>query len=93
MDIESLDNESDVQYSRKLIRDYIPYDAVGTFVENHLQNELLTMYGEVVNGIANDVALTYNTYAIIVDSGRENGKLSFGIYEIIPFDDLTILTS
>ena len=56
---------------------------VGDHVMNYIRNELRKLYDGISDGIADGVAIAQGEYVYIVDSGKDNGKLDFGIREII----------
>jgi hypothetical protein len=68
--------------SREPVR-YIPYGKVGTNNINHINNELRSLYRGVSDGIADGIAIVNDKKVFIIDSGKENGKIDFGVRKII----------
>ncbi len=87
---ESLDSESEVRYNRKKTAKYISYDKIGVPNVSHIRSELKKLYGDIENGVADGIAIAREDSVFIVDSGKENGEITFGIRKVtrIENDDL-----
>jgi len=59
------------------------YIVVNNSIRGEIENQLRTLYGNVKNGIATEIAVPIGTDIYVIDSGKENGKISFGIRKII----------
>ncbi len=64
---------------RRKIAQYIPYDKVGKENIRYIKKKLNDLYGNVDNGVANGIAVEKDTTVYIVDSGKENGEITFGV--------------
>lgn len=68
------------QFSAKRAK-YISYDKLGASNVAFIRRQLYKLYQGVENGIANSVAIENGNTVYIVDSGCENGDISFGVRE------------
>lgn len=69
---------------------YIPYSKVGTEHINHINNELAKLYRGVTDGIADGIAIANGNKVFVVDSGKENGRISFGVRRMRTVSDVRI---
>ncbi|MCI5676868.1 MAG: hypothetical protein MR343_05480 [Clostridia bacterium] len=65
-------------YNRKKSARYIQFEKVGNEVVRHIRSELKKIYGNS-DGVADGIAIEHGNDVYIVDSGRENGSITFGI--------------
>ena len=65
-------------YNRKKVARYIPYDSIGGDAVRHIKSTLQKIYGNE-DGIADGIAISFGEKVYTIDSGRENGKINFGI--------------
>lgn len=82
---EEIDNSGEIRYNKKKHISYLSYEKVGEDNIRHIRQELNKLYEGVEDGIADGVAIEKNNTVYVVDSGKENGKIRFGIrarYEI-----------
>ena len=75
-----------VKFSVKRAR-YIPYDKLKKGAENAIRSRLYELYRGVGNSIANAIAVEDGNTVYIVDSGKEKGKIRFGVKEEIEIVD------
>ncbi|MBQ3063994.1 MAG: hypothetical protein IJC99_04250 [Clostridia bacterium] len=73
-------NNTVPQFSTKRAK-YISYDKLGASNVAFIRRQLYKLYQGVENGIANSVAIENGNTVYIVDSGCENGDISFGVRE------------
>ncbi len=78
-------NNDEVQYAKKAR--YISYDKIGLTNIAFLRNELRKLYSGVGDGIADDIAIAHGNTIYIVDSGKDNGEISFGVKGKIKVSD------
>ena len=75
-----------VSYSRKKTVRYIPYSRIGSENIRHIRSELTRLYdGE--DGVADGIAIENGETVYIVDSGRENGEIRFGVKSFFVIED------
>ena len=79
-------NNTAPQFSTKRAK-YISYDKLGASTVAFIRRQLYKFYQDVENGIANNVAIENGNAVYIVDSGCENGDVSFGVRERIKILD------
>ena len=61
---------------------YISYSKVSIQDRSEISKQLKDLYGDVENGVADEIAVAVGETVYIVDSGRENGgKVAYGIRE------------
>lgn len=83
-----VDNQGEVQYNKKGKTKKYPLNyRVGSQTLNYIRNELRGIYDGVSDGIADGIAIAQGEYVYIIDSGKDNGRLDFGIRERIKFAD------
>ncbi len=82
---ESVDNEEEIRYSR--VAKSIPYFKLNVQTIVALKKELADLYGTMQNGIANGVAIEQGNTVYIIDSGIEDGEISFGVRRRITISD------
>ena len=75
---EEVDFEERKVYNRKKSARYIQFEKVGNEVVRHIRSELKKIYGNS-DGVADGIAIEHGNDVYIVDSGRENGSITFGI--------------
>lgn len=75
---EEVDFEERKVYNRKKSARYIQFEKVGNEVVRHIRSELKKIYGNS-DGVADGIAIEHGNDVYIVDSGRENGSVTFGI--------------
>lgn len=79
-------NDDKVQRSAKIVK-YIPYSKVGQGNVDAIRRQLSRLYGGVGNSVANGVAIENGSTVFIVDSGKENGEIRFGVRGKIKISD------
>lgn len=82
---EEIDNFGEIRYNKKKHISYLSYEKIGEDNIRHIRQELNKIYEGVEDGIADGVAIEKNNTVYVVDSGKESGKIRFGIrarYEI-----------
>lgn len=84
--VKGIDNQEEIEYSRRTTK-YISYEAVGKENIQSIREQLTKLYDGVNDGIANGVAIENGDTIYIIDSGKDNGKLSFGIRKRIKISD------
>jgi hypothetical protein len=52
-----------------------------------LKYELVKIYAEADNSVADEIAISRGEKVYIIDSGKENGKINFGVREIVSISD------
>ena len=87
-----IDKQEKLSYSinnknSKRIAKYIPYNKVGENNIKFLRNKLKKLFSEVEDGIADGIALENGNTIYVVDSGKDNGELSFGVRKQIVIKD------
>ena len=75
---EEVDSEERKVYNRKKSARYIQFEKVGNEVVRHIRSELKKIYGNS-DGVADGIAIEHGNDVYIVDSGRENESITFGI--------------
>ena len=75
---EEVDFTKGIRLDRKKSTRYISYSKIESNVLRHIKIELDKIYG-VEDGIADEMAIEYGDDVYIVDSGKENGTVTFGI--------------
>ena len=81
-----VDNSGKTKYNKGRKAQYIPYSKVGPDVVRFIRFELSKLYANN-DGVATEIAIEKGNVVYIVDSGREKGKLSFGIRKKITISD------
>ena len=71
-------NNTVPQFSTKRAK-YISYDKLGAGNVAAIRQQLYELYRGVGNSVANSVAIENGNTVYIVDSGKENGNISFGV--------------
>ncbi len=72
-----LDKKSKQGYNK--VARYIAKNKLDIQVINFIERKLKSIYGDVTDAILNDIAIEKGDIVYIVDSGIDNGELSFGI--------------
>ncbi len=75
---EEVESDAQIVYNRKKTARYIPYEKVDDDVVRHIKTELKKIYNNE-DGVADGIAIEHGSDVYIVDSGRENGRTTFGI--------------
>lgn len=81
---DEIDTEDEIQYndnaqfSRKRV-EYISYAKIGKENIDFIKGELGRLYRGIDNGIADGVAIENGRTVYIVDSGKEDGNITFGV--------------
>lgn len=75
---KELDSDTEIVYNKKRNVRYISYNKIGEEAVRHIRMELEKLYASD-DGVADGLAIEYEGTVYIVDSGREKGKLTFGI--------------
>lgn len=73
-----VDKKATGKYNRGRVARYIPYEKVGDDAIRHIRAELQRIYNNE-DGFADGIAIEYGVYVYTLDSGRENGHITFGI--------------
>lgn len=87
---EELDSEEKVDYNRKgkgKTTHYISSQKIGTPTYVYIKKELERLYGEFDNMVADGIAISKGDKVYVVDSGKENGEVSFGVRKIRTVSD------
>lgn len=86
---KTFDKNGEVEYSKRTTK-YIPYSTVGAYNIQVINDTLYKLYDGVENGIADGIAIENGNTIFVVDSGKENGKIDFGVRKriIIQNDEL-----
>lgn len=89
-DDEELDNEEGIDYNRKsrgkTVR-YISPQKIGTPTNVYIRKELEALYDGFDNMVADGIAISKGDKVYVVDSGKENGEVSFGVRKIKTISD------
>ena len=88
---ETVDNKSAVGYNKAQARASLvaKYINVPQYVRNNLYGQLNQLYNGISDGIADGIALSYGNDIYIVDSGKDKGKLDFGVREKVRISNTT----
>jgi|GEM_PF-1401294 len=74
------------QFSRKKAS-YIAYNKIGAEDVSYVREKLNELYSGIDDGVADGIAVEKGTTVYIVDSGKENGEISFGFKKKITISD------
>ena len=74
------------QFSRKKAS-YIAYNKIGAEDISYVREKLNELYSGIDDGVADGIAVEKGTTVYIVDSGKENGEISFGFKKKITISD------
>ena len=66
---------------------YLSDSKVGKDNREYLYHKLINIYSGISDGYADGIAISNGKTVFIVDSGRDNGKLDFGVRRIKTIDD------
>lgn len=69
--------------SKAKIAKYIPYDKIGKANVEVIRRKLLSIYAGTDNTVADGIAIEHGNKIYVVDSGKENGKINFGVRKAI----------
>ena len=69
--------------SKAKIARYIPYSKIGTANVDAVRRKLQSIYAGTDNTVADGIAIEHGSKIYIVDSGKENGKIDFGVRKAI----------
>ena len=61
------------------IAKYLPESKVGQANMEYIRHQLYSLYSGIPDGIADGIAIANGKTVFIVDSGKDNGKLDFGV--------------
>ena len=87
-DGKAVDNGGAVRYNRKKIAHYISYAKLGSETVQYIRSELKKIYGND-DGVADGIAIAKGEKIYVIDSGRENGKINFGVRNIRTIRDVS----
>lgn len=85
-DLQYNDGTEESQLSRKKAS-YISYDKIGAENVSYVREKLNSLYSEIDNAVADGIAIEKGTTVYIVDSGKDNGEISFGFRKKITISD------
>ncbi len=77
-----IDNDGKKGYNKKGKQrktKYISYDKLGTQAVSYIRKELRNIYDDVDNAILNKVAIENGSTVYVLDSGIDEGNISFGV--------------
>ncbi len=83
---ESEAKSEEQKFSKKTVK-YIPYDRVGEKTVKAIRNRLSDLYQDVESAVADGFAIESGNVIYVVDSGKENGEIRFGIRRKIAIED------
>lgn len=83
--LELLYNNS--RFSLRHRAQYISYDRIGKENIEFIRRKLQTIYSGVDNAVADGIAIEAGTTVYIVDSGKEQGEISFGVRSRLKISD------
>ena len=66
---------------------YLPDSKVGKANREYLYHQLINLYSGISDGYADGIAIANGKTVFVVDSGRDNGKLDFGVRRIKTVND------
>ncbi|MBR2646491.1 MAG: hypothetical protein IKD47_02915 [Clostridia bacterium] len=77
---KDIDNNTSSRYNiSKRVTSYISYSQIGLNNVRYIRGKLSELYNGIVDGIANGIAIEQGNTVYIVDSGIDNGEISFGV--------------
>lgn len=79
----------ETKFARKTAT-YIPYNKIGDENVSAIRQSLRNIYGNFDNCVADGIAIEKGNTIYVVDSGKENGELRFGIRNTIKISDETL---
>ena len=85
-DLQYNDGTEESRLSRKKAS-YISYDKIGAENVSYVREKLNELYSEIDNAVADGIAIEKGTTVYIVDSGKDNGEISFGFRKKITISD------
>ena len=83
---ESGGSGKQIKYSLKTVK-YIPYDKVGSDNIRAIRKKLNDLYQGVDDTVADGIAIKNGDMIYVVDSGKDNGDVRFGIRNRYVIDD------
>ena len=86
---KNIDYNNETKFARKTVT-YIPYSKIGDENVGAIRQSLRNIYGNLDNCVADGIAIENGNTIYIVDSGKENGELRFGIRNTIKISDETL---
>ena len=86
---KNIDYNNETKFARKTAT-YIPYDKVGNDNIDAIRQSLTNIYGNLDNCVADGIAIENGNTIYVVDSGKENGEIRFGIRNTIKISDETL---
>lgn len=81
------ETESEEQKYSKKVAKYIPYDKIGNENIRAIRRKLFDIYQGIDDAIADGIAIENDNTIYVVDSGKDNGEIRFGIRRIITIKD------
>ncbi len=81
-----VDGELILQYSKRVAK-YIPYSQVGEYNIGAIRRVLFSLKKDIYDGFANGLAIGTGNNVFVIDSGMEEGHLSFGVRNVIAIRD------
>lgn len=84
------ETESEEQKYSKKVAKYIPYDKIGNENIRAIRRKLSDIYQGIDDAIADGIAIENDNTIYVVDSGKDNGEIRFGIRLKIEIDDNTL---
>lgn len=86
---KTFDKDGKVEYSKRTTK-YIPYSKIGEDNIRVINQTLYKLYDGVESAIADEIAIENGNTIFVVDSGKENGKIDFGVRKRINISDNTL---
>ena len=83
---KSIDKNGETQYSKRATK-YLSYNTVGRENVQYIRGKLTKLYDGISDGIADGIAIENGNTIYIVDSGKDNGEISFGVRKQIKISD------
>ena len=83
----SLTNDNETQYSKRRTTKYLSDNTIGIMNVHYIRGELNKLYDGITDGIADGIAIEHGNTIYIVDSGKDNGKLDFGVRKMRTIQD------
>ena len=75
-----------MRYNRSRITRYISYEKVGMENVRHIRSVLKGLY-DGVDGIADGIAIENGKSLFVIDTGRDNGEITFGVKKRLTIED------
>ena len=84
-------NKNEIRYSKR--KTYLSYNKVGIDNVNSIRNELNKIYNNVKDGIADGIAIEKGENVYVIDTGKDNGNISFGVIKALKISDKNLRKS